>query len=276
LNEHPTLAVAAICQNEERDLPGFLENLLPWVDEVILVDDCSTDQTVPIARRAGPKVKIIQRKMQPETGYAGQRNVAIEAAESDWLLHMDIDERVTPELAREIRASISRPDVNGYRYRRLNYFLHRPMGWGGLQFWNNVQLACRGKHHFENQIHEVCFVEGEIGQLTGLMWHLNDESYAERIRKSLNYSQIEADKLLRQGKKIRANHLVFRPLILFFKSYILRHGYRDGVPGLIFALHSANAVFRALALAWDKQNLIDRISLEKEIMARWQNYEVEV
>src|SRR2546428_14092308 len=95
----PTLGVVAISHNEETDMPGFLEHLLPWVDEIVIVDDGSTDETIQIARAAGPKVKIISSPRQPGEYYSHQRNKGIDAATSDWLLHMDIVERVTPELA---------------------------------------------------------------------------------------------------------------------------------------------------------------------------------
>src|SRR5437867_9133513 len=98
----PTLGIVAICHNEEKDMPRFLEHLLPWVDEIVLVDDGSTDRTVEIAQAAGPKVRVIVSPKTADEGYSDQRNKGIDAAFSEWLLHMDIDERVTPGLAEEI------------------------------------------------------------------------------------------------------------------------------------------------------------------------------
>src|SRR5437763_15328649 len=118
----PTLGVVAISRNEEKDMPGFLEHLLPWVDEIVIVDDGSTDGTAGIASSAGTKVKWSPRRRDAKTGFAGQRNFGIESAQSDWLLHMDIDERVTPELMEDILKGIQDSAHNGYRYRRLNCF----------------------------------------------------------------------------------------------------------------------------------------------------------
>ena len=146
----PTLGVVAISYNEERDLPAFLEHLLPWVDEIVLVDDGSTDRTVEIAQAAGEKVSFLVHKMETESGFGGQRNFGIESARSEWLLHMDVDERVPPTLAREIREAIPLGGFNAYRYRRKNFFLHRPMRGGGWQTWNAPHLARRGTHHFKN------------------------------------------------------------------------------------------------------------------------------
>ena len=84
----PTLGVVAISWNEETDMPLFLEHLLPWVDEIVIVDDASTDRTVEIVRTAGPKVKLVEHPKDPETELAGQRNLGIDNASADWLLHM--------------------------------------------------------------------------------------------------------------------------------------------------------------------------------------------
>ena len=187
-----TLGVVAISKNEERDIPRFLEHLLPWVDEIVIIDDGSMDRTPEIVRAAGNKVRLVNHPMDPIEGFAGQRNRGIEAAIADWLLHMDIDERVTPELADEIMRAIRDERYNGYRYRRLNFFLHHPMRGGGWQHWNHPQLARRGCHRFVNPIHETCEIDGgkdRIGQLDAEMWHLNDEDYVERVSKNLHYLQ---------------------------------------------------------------------------------------
>jgi (heptosyl)LPS beta-1,4-glucosyltransferase len=91
----PTLGVVAISYNEEIDLPGFLEHLVTWVDEIVIVDDGSTDSTEQIASNYGSKVKFIRSKRVKGEYYSDQRNKGIDNANSDWLLHMDIDERVT-------------------------------------------------------------------------------------------------------------------------------------------------------------------------------------
>lgn len=267
----PTLGIIAICKNEEIDLPGFLSHLIPWVDEIVLVDDESTDDTLEIARAFAPKVRCINHPMQPQFGFAGQRNAGIQAATADWLLHMDIDERVPAALGQEILRAIQDPNYNGFRYRRMNYFLHRPMYSGGLQLWNNPQLGRRGYHHFERNLHEKCMVEGLVGQLNNVMWHLNDANYAERMRKSVHYCQYEAQRLIDQNHIIRWYDFFVYPALKFVKGYALQRGFRDGIPGLIFALHSADAVFRTYALAWDLQNRLSRDELEAQIRQDWQS-----
>ena len=122
MNSKPTLGVVAISYNEEVDLPGFLEHLKGWVDEIVIIDDGSTDTTEQIASKYGPKVNFIKSKRDAGEYYSDQRNKGIDHAKSDWLLHMDIDERVTKELSLEILTAVSSPDYDAYKFKRLNYF----------------------------------------------------------------------------------------------------------------------------------------------------------
>lgn len=271
-NSSKKLGVVAISYNEEVDLPGFINHLLTWVDEIVIVDNCSTDKTRDQALAAGAKIKFVSHGQSPEGGYGEQRNIGIAHSDSEWLLHMDIDERVTPELAREIMNSISETHLNAFSYYRKNFFLHRSMKAGGWNTWNKPQLARRGFHHFVNNLHEVCIIEGgekKIGQLKSKMWHLNDNCFKERLAKSFNYTGIEAEKIVQSKKKVTSVDLILRPVLEFFKKYIFKKGFVDGVPGLIAAIHSADATFRTYAIAWDLQHKISRTALEEEITLQW-------
>jgi (heptosyl)LPS beta-1,4-glucosyltransferase len=267
-----TLGVVAICRNEERDLPAFLEHLLSWVDEIILVDDGSTDRTVELAQNAGPKVRILSSPRQPdeESGvqhdFGRQRNKGIEAGASDWLLHMDIDERVTPQLRDEILQAIRDSDKDAYSYHRFNFFLHRPIHHGSWARYRSLRLA-RREFLFGGKIHERLVMEGpksRIGKLKTPMWHYNEPAYELRLRKNFAYTVVEAEILLDKNKRITVWHLFSRPLIEFIKTYILLLGFRDGIPGLILAVNSFSTTFNAYALAWDAQNRISRKAMEDE------------
>ena len=268
-NTEPTIGVVAISKNEEVDMPHFLRHLVDWVDEIIIVDDGSTDSTKEIVLSFGPKVKLVEQKMDLKNGgFARQRNRGIQEATSEWLLHMDIDERITPSFAREVKVAIQNTKFNAYRYRRLNFFLNRPMKGGGLQDWNNPQLARRGFHRFENSVHETCAIDGiplRIGQLNGQMWHLNDESYLERMTKSMVYCQNQAIRLVKSGKRIKWHHLLLIPLSEFFYKFFWKAGFKDGVVGLLWSLHASSSMFRACSIVWDEQNRLSRYSIENKI-----------
>lgn len=260
------LSAVVIIRNEELNLPGLIQNLLGWIDEIVLVDDGSTDNTHQIASEAGDTVKLIAHPMTEECGFAGQRNAGIEAATGEWLIHLDCDERISPELRDEIVELTQQSALNALRYRRLNYFMHRPMRFGGWEKWNRPQIARAGFHQFTGRVHESCEISGgeeKIGQLSAVMHHLNDHSFAQRLGKSTQYSQMEANKLIEAGELIRPISLIVRPVLEFVKKYVLQQGFRDGVPGLIAATHAATSIFRIRALAWDEQNKIPRSILEQ-------------
>lgn len=268
----PTLGAVAIAFNEERDLGGFLDNLEGWVDEIVIVDDGSTDRTEAIARDAGPHVRFLRSPRRRGEYFSHQRNKGIAAAKSDWLLHMDVDERATPELALEIRRAIERTDRDGYRFRRLNHFLHRPLSHGGWGDWNLVHLARRRALSFGGMFHEDCLVDAppeRIGQLSNRMIHLNEESFEKRLRKSGAYLEEAAARVERRGRPPGWTDIAGRPVREFLWKYLARGGFRDGVPGLIAAMHSATAVFRANALVWDRRNRIEREALEAQVAALW-------
>jgi (heptosyl)LPS beta-1,4-glucosyltransferase len=271
LKPSPSLGVVAICYNEERDLPGFLGCLLSWVDEIILIDDGSSDATEKMAKEAGDKVTFIRSPRCEGEYFAEQRNKGIRAAKSDWLLHMDIDERVTVDLANEIQLAIKDVAIDGYRFRRLNYFLHRPMLGGGWQDWNLIHLARRELFHFEGMFHEACIIDApphRIGQLKSKMVHLNDTSYHERMRKSLSYSEEQAIHVSARFSKLTWFHFIALPCYEFLRKFFIKKGYKDRTLGLLFAIHSANAMFRACALVWDERNRISREELERMLAAK--------
>lgn len=262
--EKPKFGVVGISYNEEEDLPGFLEHLINWVDEIVIVDSGSNDNTTKIIRESKFDVKLIETTLQKENGFAGLRNLGIRHCKCDWIINMDIDERISYQFQQEILTAIKSTNKNAFKYRRLNYFLHRPMKAGGWNTWNYPQLARKGFHHYEGILHESCIIKGgdsKIGQLKNYMLHLNDESYMERLEKSLQYCSLESKKLIAENKKIKSYHFIILPIFEFLKKYFLKKGFIDGIPGLISAIHSSNAIFKILALTWDSQNKIDRNSI---------------
>ena len=143
MNKKPTLAVVAISYNEEVDIPGFLEHLIEWVNEIVIVDSGSTDSTLEIINKSTFDIKIVKTTLEKAGGYAALRNLGVEKCNSDWVINMDIDERITKNLKAEILKSINIDKYNAFRYRRLNYCLHRPMKAGGWNSWNNSQLEVK-------------------------------------------------------------------------------------------------------------------------------------
>ncbi|MEM1056848.1 MAG: glycosyltransferase family 2 protein [Bacteroidota bacterium] len=268
-----TLAACTIARDEERDIGGFLANVTAFCDEVVIVLDAgTTDRTAEVIAEAEVPdrvtVRVVDRALEPVGGFAAQRNAAGEAATSDWLLHMDVDMRAPAELVEEIRSRIGAEGADGYFFRLRNHFLHRPMRGRSWKTWNKTWLARRGRHRFERALHEnVVFTvpEPSLHQLEAPMWHLNDESYDERVHKSIRYSTMRADALIEAGTQVRPRDLFVKPTTRALRRYFVEGGFRDGTPGLVYALHCFNATFRAYALAWDRQNRIPRETVENPL-----------
>lgn len=266
MNTKPTIGIVAISYNEEVDLPGFLEHLIEWVDEIVIVDDGSTDTSEQIASKYGSKVNFIESKRHAGEYYSDQRNKGIDYAKSDWLLHMDIDERVTKELSLEILTAISSPEYDAYKFRRLNYFFHRPMKGGGWADWNLVHLAKKDVFRFGGMFHETIELNisnKKIGQLTNKMHHFNDDSYSERLRKSMTYQEEVVLSMEKRNIKVSLGNMIIALLKEFAVKYFYKKGILDGTPGFISAFHSSFAIFKAYALLWEKQHKIQRKDLEK-------------
>jgi (heptosyl)LPS beta-1,4-glucosyltransferase len=271
MSTKPTLGVVAISYNEEVDLPGFLEHLVTWVDEIVIVDDGSKDATDQIASKYGPKINFIKSKREAGEYYSDQRNKGIDHAKSDWLLHMDIDERVTKELSVEILTAISSPDYDAYKFRRLNYFFHRPMKGGGWADWNLVHLAKREVFRFGGMFHEtidLTISTEKIGQLTNKMHHFNDDSYSERLKKSMTYQEEVVLSLEKRNIKVSLGNMIIALLKEFVVKYFYKKGILDGTPGFISAFHSSFAIFKAYALLWEKQHKIQRKDLEQTFIKK--------
>jgi len=260
------IGVVAIAFNESVDLPGFLAHLVSWVDEIIIIDDGSTDNSRRIAADFGDKVKFIQNKRKKGEYFSHQRNKGIKIATSDWLLHMDIDERVSSELSREIIEAINTEKYDAYKFRRLNYFFHRPMKGGGWSDWNLVHLARRDVLNFSGMFHEKIELSvgvERVGQLVNKMHHFNDKSYRDRLSKSLIYQEELVSYLEKKQIRISYFNLLLAVIKEFVIKFIYKKGFRDGLPGFISAFHSCFAVFRSYVLVWENQNKIERTELEK-------------
>lgn len=266
----PTLSVVVITMNEEADLPGLLDNFLPFADEIVIIDDGSTDRTEEIAHAAGEKVRFIRSPRGPDGGFDGQRNKGVAAATSEWLLQIDADMRLSPELAAEMKQAIRSPDMAAYRYRYLQYFMNRPVRYGGFQYRNDAWLSRRTLSSWTRKVHEQIFIDApadRIGQLQGKMHHLTDIDFSERLRKNYQYSHLEAEKLIARGVKVSFARMLLHPLWRGFRSYVMMKGFLDGKVGFFWALYQVTSNMVPLYIVWSKQNGGNRAEVERRIAA---------
>jgi (heptosyl)LPS beta-1,4-glucosyltransferase len=248
------LTVLIPCKNETLNIRACIESARQVADEILVADSLSTDDTLEIVHRAGG-CRTIQREF---VDHADFKNWAIPQASHPWILVLDADERVTPELADEIRATLARddPSLDAYRMRRENFFLGYPIRHCG---WNSPTIArlfrrdaCR---YGTAKVHEHLEVDPQrVGTLRGKLVHYTSASLGQWTEKQNRYSDVMAE------EKHAANHWtnglgVFGiPLVRFIHLYIIRGGFLDGTPGLIVSISSAYYTFLKHAKLWHLRN----------------------
>lgn len=232
----PRLSAILITRNEERDLPGCLESLRGLADEIVVVDSGSTDRTREIARRHTGKV--FEHEF---SGYGPQKQFALEQAAGDWVLNVDADERVSPELAAEIRRTLAAPEglLNGFWIPFRLHFLGRPLRFGGCGGERHVRLFRREKARYGGKsVHEGIEVEPPLGSLKGLVHHVSYKDFAEYLEKCNRYTGLIAEEKRRRGRRFHAWHHLRLPWE-FAARYIFKLGFLDGNAGLVYAALSA-------------------------------------
>jgi glycosyltransferase involved in cell wall biosynthesis len=243
-----TLSVLTIALNEEHNLGDCLSSVV-WADELIVVDSGSTDNTVSLARKSAASVYTVAWR-----GYGAARNFALSHATGDWILWLDADERVTPELTEEIKAILRRDDrgISGYTVARRAFFLGRWIKHSGWYPSRVVRLFRRGKGTFsETRVHEELVVDGEIGVLHNDLLHYTDPDLHHYFEKFNRYTSLAAEDMKAAGRSFSLPDLLLRPPFLFLKMYVLRAGFLDGIQGFILSVASSAYVFIKYAKLWE-------------------------
>lgn len=237
----PTLSVILITKNEAELVAQCLESV-KWADEIIVVDSGSTDATVDICRRYTDKVVVTDWP-----GFGPQKNRALAMATGDWVLSIDADEEVTPELRSSIEAAIAQPAAfaNAYRLSRFSSYCGRFMRHGG--WWPDpvLRLFKRDKGRFsDDRVHERVLVDaGSIEQLEGLLMHYSFRSLDQVLAKVNHYSSENAAMLLNRGKSANLSTAIIHGLWTFLRCYILKAGFLDGREGFILAISNAEGSY---------------------------------
>jgi glycosyltransferase involved in cell wall biosynthesis len=264
-----TLSVAIITLNEESNLPRTLASVR-FAEEVIVVDSGSTDRTLEIAA-SFPNVKVVSEEWK---GFSAQKNSAIEKCTSQWVLSLDADEELSPELQIEMRTLLTGdPPADAYMLRRRNLFLGKWVKHGGFYPDAKLRLFRRHSANFtpaarfsERPVHETITFEGNLGDLRhDIIHHAYPtlESYIEHMDR---YSTLGADLLVSQGRTSRGLSAFYWnifavPQLTFFWNYLLRFGFLDGREGLLLHLYHSTYISWKYAKAW-RSHLEPRTSYE--------------
>ncbi|EPS0984538.1 glycosyltransferase family 2 protein [Vibrio vulnificus] len=238
----PTLAVALIVKNEAANLDACLKTVEGWVDEIVILDSGSSDETEAVARRYTDK--FFTNKEWP--GFGPQRRLAQQYVESDYVLWLDADERVTPELKSSIQSTLQAAQPNSvFKLVRLNYFFGKAIrhcGW-------YPEYVVRMHHtqfttYNDNLVHEKIIVpqEASVSSLKGDLVHYPYKSLQHYLAKSSSYGEIWSKEKALRGKRSSVSKALGHAIGAFVKMYVIKRGFLDGKEGLILSLLSSYSV----------------------------------
>ena len=249
------LSAILITKNEAFHLRACLESVA-FADQIVVVDSESTDDTVEIARAAG--AKVIQTGDWP--GFGPQKNRALAAADGEWVLSIDADERVTPELAAEIQAvlELAHP-ADAYEIPRKSWYCGRFIEHAGWTPDYVTRLVRRGHARFSDDlVHERLIVDAPIGRLKTPLLHYSFRDFSQVLNKIDLYSTLSARQRYDRGQRSSVGKAILHGLAAFIRTYFFKRGFLDGGHGLALAISNAEgSYYRYLKIWLLQQSQID-------------------
>lgn len=244
------LSLVVITKNEEDNIERCLRSV-PFADDLVVVDSGSTDETVILAERHGARVFT-----EAWRGYGPQKRFAVGKSANDWVLCLDADEALSPELAREIQDRFSGLDERaGYLIPRKSFHLGRWILHGGWYPDYQLRLFNRSYAQWgEEEIHEKVEVERKE-KLKEPILHWVFEGVSDQVMTNDKYSSLQARELAKKGKRFSLLKLITKPWSKFMECYFFKGGFRDGLPGFIIAVSAAYSVFLRWSKLWEIEKL---------------------
>ncbi len=256
-----SISAFIVCCNEERQIRRCLESV-KWCDEIIVIDSGSKDDTLDICREYTDK--ITHREWQ---GYVLQKRFALEQCASEWVLNIDADEEVSPELQHEIQNILARDGepiesaINGYHINRVVFFLNRWWRKGGWYPEYRLRLCRRSQTSWGGEDpHEKASVIGTTARCASELHHYSFTDLSDYVRRMNTLSSNATATLRRRGSRPNIFAITLRPLARFFKFYVQKRGYREGIAGFVVAAIEAYAVMLKYAKLWEDVNQLSRVN----------------
>jgi len=225
-------------KNEKGKIEKCLDSLRNFADEIVIVDSLGTDGTIEICKSYG--AKIVTHELEG-CNMGKQRNIGIENATGDWILQTESDEIFPPDAAEKIRKTIENPgSCVAFRVFRKNFFLGHPLKYAGARDYM-LKIFKKGEVYYTGEsIHEKLKIDGPVGDINTEIYHYSLNSISQFINKCNFFSNIESDIFLKENDRIDIKeikyHLIWRSLKLFWKGYIKKQGYKDGMYGLAWCI----------------------------------------
>lgn len=241
----PSISAITITKNNGVHIGACLDSLR-FCDERIVVDSGSTDDTIAIAREKGATVTH-----HDWPGFGPQKNFAMSLVSGEWILWLDADEVVTPELASAIRSAVERGDADGYEISRLSSFCGRPMRHSGWHPDYVLRVFRRSQGSFTTGIsHDHVILDGTVKRLPGLILHYPVARLEDAVKRVDLYSTLGAQEMVASGRRVWFITGIVRGLFAFLRAYLLRAGFLDGREGFLLAVTNAEGTYYRYMKAW--------------------------
>lgn len=224
------ISAIVLAKNEEKNIEECLLGL-KWCDEIIVLDDNSTDDTVKIAERLG--AKVIKHSLNEN--FAAQRNFGLEKARGEWVFFVDADERVGKELAEEVKEAIKDDDVAGFYFRRIDHFMGEWLRHGEIGHLKILRLAKKGTGEWKRKVDEIWEIKGKTKTFRSPLLHYSHPTLSGFLTSINERSTLNAREFYDEGKEVTLVEW-FKPKIKFLQNYFLRLGFLDGTQGFVFAV----------------------------------------
>lgn len=248
MNHGMGISAVVLTHNNQATLPVSLKSL-GFCDEIVVIDDESTDETCDIAKKSG--ARVIPHPLKGD--FAKQRNFGLAQVRQEWVLFVDSDEVVTPVLAKEIEEAVQKVDVQGFFLKRQDVLWGKSMQHGETQRVRLIRLAKKESGTWQRPVHETWNVRGVVGTLKNPLLHTPHPDVAHFLDDINTYSTINALHFFEIGKRASWWHIVAYPTGKFIQNYLWRLGFRDGMPGIIVALMMSFHSFLTRAKLWQLQ-----------------------
>lgn len=241
------ISAVVLTKNASQTLQKCL-NSLTWCDEIVIIDDNSTGNTLEIARKFGTKVF----RHALEDNFSSQRNFGLEKATSEWVLFVDADEVVTPALRDEIKRYINNPvnEYKGYFIKRIDFMWSKQLYHGEWGNQSLLRLAKKEAGHWEGKVHEVWKIHGKTGRMDNILLHYPHPTISEFLQEINFYTSLRAKELFEKKTEVSWLSILFYTKAKFVQNYFFKRGFLDGLPGFILALFMSFHSFLVRAKLW--------------------------
>lgn len=232
--------------NEEERIQNSLKSA-EFADEIIVIDSYSTDNTVEIVTQS--KARLLQRKFDD---FSSQKNYAIDQASNDWIVWIDADEVLSPELQAEIKKVVENPkEYVGFYIYRVFFFKGKRMRYTGTQNDKLIRVFNRKFCRYEGKVHEKIKAEGKLATLENRIMHYSYISFDRYIIKLNQHSALKAEELFEKGMLITPFHIIIKPIARFIKHYFVKLGFLDGFYGFIISFALSYGVLVRYIKLWN-------------------------